>query len=217
MSFCTNSLTPENKGRPVNRSLSEAQLVGDARRGSPEAFEALWQALTPRLYKIAFRITRNAEDAEDAVQDSLLSAFVHIKAFRGDSAFSTWLTRIAMNSALMIRRKNLNDRQLSSDEPRLTGERALPLQIPDRSPNPEQNYVQRERETIVRQAVRRLKPRMQSVVEMAQLEELPLKETARVLDISVAAAKGRLFHARAALRKSAALQAVARVRKQPAA
>jgi RNA polymerase sigma-70 factor (ECF subfamily) len=93
----------------------------------------------------------------------------------------------------------------------------LQLQIPDRSPNPEQNYVQRERETIVRQAVRRLNPRMQSVVEMAQLKELPLKETARVLDISVAAAKGRLFHARAALRKSAALRAVARVRKQPAA
>jgi len=169
------------------------------------------------LYKVAFRITRNAEDAEDAVQNSLLSAFVHIKAFRGDSAFSTWLTRIVMNSALMIRRKNLNDLQLSSDEPRWTGEWALQLQIPDRSPNPEQNYVQRERETIVRQAVRRLNPRMQSVVEMAQLKELPLKETARVLDISVAAAKGRLFHARAALRKSAALRAVARVRKQPAA
>ena len=217
MPFCANSLTPESKSRPVNRSLSEAQLVGDARRGRPEAFEALWQALTPRLYKTAFRITRNAEDAEDAVQNSLLSAFVHIKAFRGDSAFSTWLTRIVMNSALMIRRKNLNDLQLSSDEPGFTGEWALRLQIPDRSPNPEQNYVQRERETIVRQAVRRLNPRMQSVVEMAQLKELPLKETARVLDISVAAAKGRLFHARAALRKSAALRAVARVRKQPAA
>jgi PAS domain-containing protein len=74
MPFCTNSLTPESKSRPVNRSLSEAQLVGDARRGRPEAFEALWQALTPRLYKTAFRITRNVEDAEDAVQNSLLSA-----------------------------------------------------------------------------------------------------------------------------------------------
>jgi len=191
--------------------------VGEARRGRAEAFEALWLALTPRLYKTAFRITRNVEDAEDAVQNSLLSAFVHIKAFRGDCAFSTWLTRIVMNSALMIRRKNLNDRQLSSDEPSWTGECALQLQIPDRSPNPEQNYVQRERETILRQAIRRLNPRMQSVVEMAQLREVPLKETARVLDISVAAAKGRLFHARATLRKSATLRAVARVRKQPAA
>jgi len=167
--------------------------------------------------KIALRITRNKEDAEDAVQDSLMRALMHINTFQGDSSFSTWLTRIVMNSALMIRRKNRSGRHISSDDIARPGEPALHLQIPDDSPNPEQRYVERERTTILHAAIRKLRPRIRAVVEVAQFRELPLKETAKVLDISVAAAKGRFFHARAALRKSAALRAVVQARTEPAA
>jgi RNA polymerase sigma-70 factor, ECF subfamily len=215
-----NSLTPANSNNhpdhPVQR-LSEARLLAAAKRGSSEAFEALCKAQTERLLKAAFRITRNREDAEDALQDSLMRAFVHISNFHGNSSFSTWLTRIVINSALMILRKTRNERQVSADDLTQFDEAPLSLQIPDASPNPEQRYVEGERRRILHKAIRALRPRLRAVVEIGQMQELSMKETAKVLDISVAAAKGRFFHGRAALRRSVALRAVAQVRTEPAA
>lgn len=216
MFLSTNSLAL-GKSKPATQTFSEARLLKSAKRGEPEAFEALCHSLRPRLLKIAFRITGNREDAEDAVQDSMMRAFLHLHGFHGNSSFSTWLTRIVMNSALMINRKNRSAHQISADALPAPDEPGLHLQIPDRSPNPEQTYVQRERKTILHRAIRRLRPRMRAVIEIAQFQELPIRETARILDISVAAAKGRFFHARAALRKSVALRAVVQARTEPAA
>lgn len=213
----TPSIAPEKLNCPPIQKFSEERLLADAKLGKPEAFEALCDTLMPRLQRIALRITQNREDAEDAVQDSLMRAYMHIKHFQENSKFSTWLTRIVMNSALMIRRKNRNVRQLSSDALNRNGEFALPLEIPDRSPNPEQRCVEIERRRILRRAVSRLRPRMRAVVEVAQFQELPIKETAKVLDISVAAAKGRFFHARVALRKSRALRSIVQATTEPAA
>jgi RNA polymerase sigma-70 factor, ECF subfamily len=215
--LCSNSLAPETKGQFVNLKMAEAQLLRDSRPGKAEAFQTACEALRPRLLKIALRITRNREDAEDAVQDSLMRAYIHIGNFQGNSAFSTWLTRILMNSALMINRKNRNARQVSTEDLSRPGEPGLHFQIPDRSPDPEQTFVQSERTRILHRAIRKLRPRMRAVVEVAQFHDLPIRETAKVLDISVAAAKGRLFHARAQLRKSSALRAIARTRTEPAA
>lgn len=211
------SLAPEKRSKPAHLQLFETQLVKEARRGQPDAFTMLCEGLTPRLLKTALRITGNREDAEDALQDSLMNAFVHINNFQGNSTFSTWLTRIVMNSALMIRRKNHTVRRLSADDLGRDGEPAFQMQIPDRSPNPEQSYIEHERRRILRRAIGKLRPRMRAVVEIAQLQEHPLNETAKILDISVAAAKGRFFHARAALRKSAALRAIAQATTEPAA
>ena len=212
----TNSLATD-KGQPADYTISEACLLKDAKRSDPEAFEALSQNLRPRLLKIALRITRNREDAEDAVQDSMMRAFMHLNNFQGNSSFSTWITRIVMNSALMINRKNRSVRQISVDEFPSGGETGVHFQIPDRSPNPEQSYVEHERRTILHHAIRRLRPRMRAAIEAAQFQELPIKETAKILDISIAAAKGRVFHARAALRKSVALRAVMQATSEPAA
>jgi RNA polymerase sigma factor (sigma-70 family) len=203
--------------QPANHPTSEPRLLSDAKRGKPEAFEALCQTLRPHLLKIALRITRNREDAEDAVQDSMINAFLHLNNFQGNSSFSTWITRIVMNSALMINRKNRSTRHISVDELPPAGEPGLHLQVPDRSPNPEQTYVLRERTTILHRAIRKLRPRMRAVIEMAQFQELAIKETANILDISFAAAKGRLCRARTALRKSVALRAAVQARTEPAA
>ncbi|HEX8881208.1 MAG TPA: sigma-70 family RNA polymerase sigma factor [Candidatus Acidoferrum sp.] len=201
---------------PVQQQ-SDAHLLEQARRGRAQAFDSLCEGHTARLFKVALRITRNREDAEDAVQDSLMRAFSNIKDFQGRSSFFTWLTRIVINSALMIRRKNANTREVSADEPLPSGEASLHLEIPDPAPNPEQSYVEREGKTILRKAIARLRPRLRAVVEIGQLQELSIKETARILDISVAAAKGRFFHGRAVLRRSAALRAVVLSRTNPAA
>jgi RNA polymerase sigma factor (sigma-70 family) len=216
-----NTETPVIRGnhpKPQVSARSEAKLLAAAKRGDSEAFAALCEGHTTRLYQTAFHIVRNSEDAEDALQDSLMRAFVHVKNFHGRSSFSTWLTRILINSALMIRRKNRNSRQISVDEQSEYGAEAQPVfQIADGSLNPEQRYMESERTRVLRRAVKRLRPRLRAVLEIGQLQELSMKETARVLDISVAAAKGRFFHARAQLRRSAALRTIAKARTESAA
>src|SRR5215469_17067700 len=196
------SFSPRKETRVSERAVpqrTEAQLLAAALRGRTDAFEALCRPHAAKLLKVAFYITRNREDAEDALQDSLLRAYAHISGFDGRSSFSTWLTRIVINSGLMIRRKVRKRRQVSADELNESHETRLHLQIPDHAPNPEQRLLQYEQKRIVHYAIDRLRPRIRAVLEIGQLRERPMKETARLLDISVAAAKGRLFHARAAL------------------
>lgn len=84
----------------------ENALVTALKRGQTSAFNELWQSHSTRLYWTTFRTTRNLQHAEDALQGALLNAFVHLQTFDGRSSFPTWLTRIAINSALMIVRKN---------------------------------------------------------------------------------------------------------------
>jgi RNA polymerase sigma factor (sigma-70 family) len=204
------SFSPQNETQLANLKLGEAPLVRDAQHGRAEAFEMVCQALRPRLLWTALRITRNREDAEDAVQDALMRAYRHIEDFQGNSAFSTWLTSIVMNSALMINRSNRKAHQMSTEDLSQPGEPRFALQVPDPSPNPEQTFVQRERSRILHGAIRKLRPHVRAVVEVAQFHDLPIKEIAKALDISVAATKGRLLHARAKLRKSSALRAIAR-------
>jgi RNA polymerase sigma-70 factor (ECF subfamily) len=210
-------MNKDSRQNHLVQPASEMHLLAQARRGRPEAFEELCRAHATRLFKAALRITQNREDAEDAVQDSLMRAFVRINDFRGASTFSTWLTRIVINSALMIRRKNRSSTQHVVIEDVLDSDDRLKIQIAQSSPNPEQSYVARERKRALRQAISRLRPRVRAVVELGPLQEFSVNETAKVLNISLAAAKARLFHARAALRRSAALRAIVQSRTEPAA
>ena len=156
----------------------------------------------PRILRVLYRITKNREDAEDALQDSFVRALIHLKDFDGRSRFSKWLTRIAINSALMNRRKSRRDHEVYENNPDEPGRDWLVSQIADHSPNPEQIYAKREEGMILKNAVKALRPRIRAAVEFHQLREFSMKETAAQLGISIAATKGRLFHARTALRKS---------------
>jgi len=187
---------------------SEGELIAAAKNGHGSAFGILCERHEEMILRVTFRITRNREDAEDAVQDSFLSAFVHLAGFDERSRFATWLTRIAINSALGQLRKKRGVREISMDEPSNTEETRPQLELPDRTPDPEENYHRRERREIVDAAVGRLRPRSRKVVEVHQLGEFSMKETARILGISMAAAKARMFHARAALRRMPMLRTV---------
>jgi RNA polymerase sigma factor (sigma-70 family) len=198
-------------------ATSDLMLVAAAKRGEAGALDFLYQQSSPKILRVLYRITKNREDAEDALQDSLLRALLHLKDFDGRSSFSTWLTRIAINSALMNRRKDRRAREVSLDEMDDSGKEWLHHQIADESPNPEQHCVALERQQLVSRAVGRLRPRVRAVVEFRQLKEFSMRETAKKLGISVAAAKGRLFHARAALRKSSGLKSLGMGRNRRAA
>ena len=169
---------------------SEQTLVADAKRGQREALDLLWENSAPKVLRVL----------------SLLRAFLHLKEFDGRSSFCTWLTRIAINSALMARRKNRKEREVSLDDLDSDGKDWLVGQVADHSPNPEQMYARREEGRILNKAIRTLRPRIREAVQLSHLQELSMKETAKSLGISVAAAKGRLFHARTALRKSRRLR-----------
>lgn len=207
------------KGRLKNNAERESEpcLLAAVRRGDSDSFALLCEPHTKKLRKTALNITGNREDAEDAVQDSLMRAFLRINEFRGASRFSTWLTRIVINSALMIRRKNSRAHYVFIDEVSEAGEGQLKFDIPHTAPDPAQAFVARERSKALRKAISNLRPNLRSVLEAGHLQESSMKEAAKILNISIAAAKGRLFHARAALRRSTVVRAIFQSRTEPAA
>jgi RNA polymerase sigma factor (sigma-70 family) len=191
---------------PESPEQAEKRLLQAAKSGQSAAFGALSERYAQQLLRVTQRITRKREDSEDAVQDAMLRAFIHLRDFDGRSSFSTWLTRIAINSALMMLRKKRTSLEITtagSDDPEING---VGYQIADRAPNPERLYAQNEEEKILKRAIHSLRPNLRKVVEVQQLQELSMQETAKAMCISVAAAKGRLFHAKVALRRSPTLR-----------
>src|SRR5215469_2265084 len=130
------------------------------------AFATLCERYRQQLSRAAHRITRSREDAEDAVQDALLNAFVHIGEFDGRSSLPTWLTRIAIKSAPMILRKNRGAPEITLEGDDDFTRDGLHNEMLDRAPNPESRYAQREAQRIARKAVQRLRPTLRTVVHI---------------------------------------------------
>jgi RNA polymerase sigma factor (sigma-70 family) len=190
---------------PTNLLLihEENKLIAAAANGgSAAAFENLWSLHSKKIFRLTHRITKNREDAEDALQDAFLNAFVHLSSFDGRSSFSTWLTRIAINSSLMLLRKKRNAAEISIDEPAASGSESEFVNLEDKAPNPEDLYAQLEQQARLHNSIRALKPTIRRAVELQKLEERSLKETAKLMGLSVVAAKSRLQYAKAAIRKS---------------
>ncbi len=173
----------------------DAALVAGAKTGDARAFELLVERHEGRIF-------RNREDAEDVVQQSFQKAFINLKKFEGDSLFSTWLTRIAINEALMLLRGKRGSREVPIAESSTEDGVALPLDFPDSGPNPEDSCLQREQERILSAAVNELTPGMRKAIELRELGELSTGETAQVMGLSVGAVKARVFHGRRKLRQT---------------
>jgi RNA polymerase sigma-70 factor (ECF subfamily) len=180
----------------------DAGLVARARIGDARAFELLVLRHKGKIFALAQRMTRNREDAEDVVQQSFQKAFIHLKKFEGESLFSTWLTRITINEALMLLRRKRGSREVPIAESSMEDETAAPVEIPDSGPNPEDSCLRREQERILSAAVNDLTPGTRKAIELRELGELSTEETAQVMGLSVAAVKGRVFHGRKKLRQT---------------
>ena len=181
--------------------LSDETLVQAAKRGHSLAFDRLFERYRQQLFRAAHRITRSYEDAEDAVQDALFRAFVHISDFDGRSKLGTWLTRIAINSALMILRKKRASPEIATDSNDKFDADVLHYEATDHRANPEMSYAKSEEESILKKAIQSLRPTLRVVIHI-QLQERSMRETAGAIGISLAATKGRLFHAKNGLRRS---------------
>ena len=185
-------------------------MIAAAKTGRTDPFGELCERHGKKVFLAVHRMTRNREDAEDAVQDCLLNAFAHVKDFDARSQFATWLTRIAINAALAKLRQNHWKREIPMNEPNPPCELEWHSEIQDEAPDPEETYHLRERREILNTAILGLRPRARRVVELHQLQEHSVEETAQVLGISTAAVKAGMFHARAALRRMPLLQSLVR-------
>lgn len=189
------------------RAWSEEPLIVAAKNGRRAPFGELCERHMKKLFYITRRITRNREDA---VQDSLLNAFVHVEDFDERSRFVSWLTRIAINAALVKLRKKRGNREIAIEQPKPSPGLEAHLEIPDDAPDPEVTYHLRERKQVVNVALSGLRAQVRKAVEAHKLLEYSLKETAQILRTSTAAAKARMLHARAALHRMSLLQSFAR-------
>jgi RNA polymerase sigma factor (sigma-70 family) len=190
----------------IGTAETDEALVAAAKSGDHPAFVELWTRYSNTAFKVVYRVTGNRDDAEDAIQDAWMRAYVHLKSFDGRAKFSTWLTRIAINSALMVLRRNRARSEVSLDwSP--DSETWRQWELADKRANTEERYARKEVEGHLSRAIHRLRPALRTVIEIQQLHDGSVKEIAEVAGISVAAVKSRLLRARIVLRRSMASSA----------
>jgi|HubBroStandDraft_5_1064220.scaffolds.fasta_scaffold27090_4 RNA polymerase sigma-70 factor (ECF subfamily) len=187
---------------PLNWSgMPDEVLVSAAQSGDSCAFVELSKRHSRRILLKIYRITNNWQDAEDVFQESLMRAFIHLNTFESRASFSTWLTSIAINSALMLLRKKRSSLKVMIDSS-IVDETMSEMNEPrDHRDNPEQTYSRRQTEDRLRRAIQRMSPKYRTVVELHQINDLSLNEIASSLCISVGAVKSRLLRARKQLRQ----------------
>ena len=186
----------------VNLTIREGheEVVSAAIAGSHAAFGELQKIYSRRLYKRILPITRSHEDAEDTLQETFLRAYLALPSFQGRSSFSTWLTRIAINSALMTVRKRRSRPEMFVDQQHGLDEDAPLFDIRDKSLNPEQFCDQKQQFCAILSAVRGLDPKLRAPLRVLIEEKRSMKELAHHLRISEASVKARLHRARKRLR-----------------
>ncbi len=174
----------------MKSALSDEELAGMARNGDLGAFETLAMRWERKMFSLCYGIMGNPDDAQDALQEAMTSAFRTIGSFRGDSKFSSWMHRIAVNSCLTLKRKERRRAEDSFEhadgttiEPIATGNDCNPSELSERG----------ERVRFVRNAVASLPQEIRIAVIMKEFQELTFQEIADSLEIPVSTAKSRVY------------------------
>ena len=162
----------------------------------PEAFAQLHAIYSPRLYRTIISITKNPEDAQDALQETFLRAHLKVHAFEGRSSIYSWLSRIAINTALMILRKRRAHPEVLFDPQPDDRCETIFFEPKDIAPNPEEAYDLRQCQIRTLRAIRRLDPKLLAPLRMQAKHGWSVREISQALDISEAAVKSRLYRAR---------------------
>ena len=179
--------------------LSDRALIINARAGSRNAFGELVRRHSSLVFGMSQKMLRNREDAEDNLQNAFCKAYGKIQQFEGNSQFSTWLLRIALNEALMTLRKRgagevalRGDQDLAADDPQTK------VELRDVHPDPERQYLVKE---LASKALDALPHPLKHTFILQKKEGWTNRELAETLDITPASVKSRIFRARARLRQ----------------
>ena len=188
-----------------NRRMDKAEkeAIRDVLAGNRDAYRVLMDRHFGTVTRIAFRITGNEADAEEAAQEAFLRAYNKLPSFRQDSAFSTWITRIAMNTAInLVERRN---RDLSYQGPRIADEFSPAnhtVRVADTQPNPEGALLNREADSLRQAAMNQLTPMERAAFTLRHMEDIPMAEIAIALNVTANSAKQAVFRAVSKLRQS---------------
>ena len=182
-------------------AATDEDLVAAAKSGDHPAFVELWTRQSKIAFNMAYRITGNQDDAEDAIQDAWMKAYTHLNTFDGRAKFSTWLTRIAINQALMKLRTRRR-RELQRVYPDTPEEIQFCAEVADDTPTPEQQYSQKELQRILASAMEELPLASREVLQLREVEERSTVEAARILGLSIPAVKSRMLRGRQKLRQA---------------
>jgi RNA polymerase sigma-70 factor (ECF subfamily) len=177
---------------------SDIELIANGKDGNEQALAELFQRHYPSSLKLARRILRHGDTAQDAVQTAYLLAFRHLATFRGDACFKTWITRIVVNCCLLqLREASLRTAWVQLDD----ASHPLPAEILSSPvPTPEKSAWRQEIAHALSEAIMKLPPHLREVFSLYAVSGLSVKEVAFTLGLTIAGAKTRLFRARAGLR-----------------
>ena len=216
---------PVSRGRKRNARLCSGNSASyqprspvETRPEAPgmEAFQEMVLTSRPRFVALAQAILRNREDAEDAVQNALLSGYLHLPSFEGRSALTTWFTRIVVNAALMIRRKQNLPWMSPRPETSTSDDAGRMERIQSSQPDPEMVYAERETFRFINEALGKMTPALRQAFTMTYYDEMSGPEACALLGVSSAAFKSRLLRARRQVVNQVQLARVAPIRRAAA-
>ena len=183
----------------VRMDMTEQELIRNILAGDREAYEVLVRRHYAFAFRVAFRITGTAEDAEEVAQDAFLRAYTRLAGFRHDSIFSTWVNRIAIHLAInLVERRNRERKEIAVhlDDP---NHKALELE--DQQAGPERLLLDREAASLRREAMESLTPMERTAFTLRHMEEMPIAEIALALRVPSNSAKQAVFRAVGKLRR----------------
>jgi RNA polymerase sigma-70 factor (ECF subfamily) len=198
-------MTASGRSTHLKIECEEKTLLA-AKAGSHDAFDVLQQTYSNQIYQRILSITRNREEAEDALQDTFFRAYRALTTFEGRAKFSTWLTRIAINSALITLRKRRARASLSYEFLEIFEDGSTFSDVRDSALNPEQLCDQNQRSEAIANAIRQLDPKLRIPLDIWLSEEQSMKDLAQQLGVSLASVKARLHRARQRLKRCPALR-----------
>ena len=179
----------------------EQIAIGDTLRGNPDCFRVLVDLHYAAVFRVAFRITGQAQDAEEVAQEAFLRAYNKLATFQQNSTFLTWIHRIAMNTALNFVERRTRDRSLIADDSLAS---RVPLEPVDHHASPEHLLLDREAHTLREAGMAELTPMERTAFTLRHLEGLPIPDIAAALHVPANSAKQAVFRAVTKLRRSLA-------------
>ena len=179
--------------------MNELFLIKQAINGDVESFEQLISPYTKQLLNYIFRMLKNREDAEDALQDTYIKVYNSLKSFQGNSSFRTWLYKVATNVCLDHLRKQKNTANVSLNQTTPDGE--YEFQISDDTYSPEVSAKRKAAFNALNTAMNKLEEDQRQAVSLRDIHGLSYDEIAQVTDTTIGTVKSRINRARQALRK----------------
>lgn len=185
-----------NSAEAIPEPLPDEAVIKKVAEGNADQFEIIIKRYNQQLFRIIRSYLSNRQDSEDVIQTTYLKAFKNLKQFRGDSKFSTWLIRIAINEAL----KKLKGQNKISGLHSVTNGQNFDQKNNDENYTPESKMIQKDMSKHLEKAIDTLPPKYRSVLIMRKIEQLSTEETADILEISQSNVKVRLHRAKNMLR-----------------